>query len=403
MIVDTTASRYLAASTVYLIYTLVIMCIDIGGYGGFYGPLYDSVFMTLGYTTKTVNLTESIVANPIVQNDYYLESSASSAAENAYWSHYYDQAALALVPLYTGEATSGRWSPERVNSLFVFAALLHFLNAWQYAYAWYNRRWNDVVLYPEIMNILGSWLYLITATWYPLADELIAAPNFEYTNPLVMRLHYVETAAASWELFAAFGWTYTYWKTFRRAPGRGCTLDDPDLHGSLMIVIPSFIYLGELRVCCRVGAYHQHVSSSLYPPPLAPVPLQPTTSRSCSTLRLTARTLSTWWAMPRTWQAPSLTGSVPSATSAAYGGSPALAASPTNARAFPPGAAWRATGRPCLRTRRRCSRKWTTGMLPRMTRPGVRSAWSRRRKTSRRLAAQQAPPRPQRPPRPPRL
>jgi len=24
-----------------------------------------------------------------------------------------------------------------------------------------------------------------------------------------MRVHYLETAAASWELFAAFGWTYT--------------------------------------------------------------------------------------------------------------------------------------------------------------------------------------------------
>ncbi len=82
---------------------------------------------------------------------------------------------------------------------------------------------------------------MISATWYPEADALVK--SFDYTNPLLMRLHYLETAAASWELFAAFGWTYSWWKTFQRKPGRGCTLDDPDLHGGLMIIIPSIIYL----------------------------------------------------------------------------------------------------------------------------------------------------------------
>lgn len=82
---------------------------------------------------------------------------------------------------------------------------------------------------------------LISATWYPEADALVK--SFDYTNPLLMRVHYLETAAASWELFAAFGWTYSWWKTFQRKPGRGCTLDDPDLHGGMMIVVPSIIYL----------------------------------------------------------------------------------------------------------------------------------------------------------------
>ena len=366
-LVDTTASRYLAASTVYLIYALVVISIDIGGYGGFYGPLYDSVFTGLGYAATTANLTENLVANPVIQSDYYAASSASSAAANAYWSHYYDEASLALVPLYTGTATAGRWSVERINALFAFAAVLHFLNAWQYAYAWYNRRWNDVVLYPEIMNILGSWLYLISASWYAQVDELVKAPNFAYTDPLVMRVHYVETAAASWELFAAFGWTYTYWKTFRRAPGRGCTLDDPDLHGSLMIVIPSFIYLGEgglgagrdgsEDVVLRHGSARARsivrLSSPLPPPPpscrRSANPPQPTTSASYWTRQPMARTSSTLWAMPLTWRAPWPTGSAPCATSAACGGCRASGASPTSARAFPPGAVWRATGRRCRR------------------------------------------------------
>lgn len=41
----------------------------------------------------------------------------------------------------------------------------------------------------------------------------------DYTSPVVMHVHYVETAAALWEVMASVGWTYTWWLTVSRACG----------------------------------------------------------------------------------------------------------------------------------------------------------------------------------------
>lgn len=70
---------------------------------------------------------------------------------------------------------------------------------------------------------------------YPQCDQLFSGVT-EY-------VHHMETAAAGVEVVAAFGWAYTWWLTYPRTPGRGWTLDDPDVWGLIFIVVPSIVYM----------------------------------------------------------------------------------------------------------------------------------------------------------------
>jgi hypothetical protein len=75
-----------------------------------------------------------------------------------------------------------------VLSSCTIAGLVHFINAWQFWWSWYGRRWNEsrdprnpatprcrpvmqVVVWPEYMNIVGSCLYLVSASYYQQVRE----------------------------------------------------------------------------------------------------------------------------------------------------------------------------------------------------------------------------------------
>lgn len=65
-----------------------------------------------------------------------------------------------------------------------------------------------------------------------------------YLDDTTFKVHHLETAAATIEIFAAFGWCFTWWLTYPRGvPGRGWTLDDPDIWANVFIVVPSIFYV----------------------------------------------------------------------------------------------------------------------------------------------------------------
>jgi hypothetical protein len=75
------------------------------------------------------------------------------------------------------------------------------------------------VLYPEYLNVLGAALYLYSATLYPSENEA------DYAHDVVTYdVHVIETCASAVELVATVGWTWSWWVTFPRVPGRGATL-----------------------------------------------------------------------------------------------------------------------------------------------------------------------------------
>jgi hypothetical protein len=102
--------------------------------------LYDSVYTGLNRTEQgSAALAVLTAAQLDDSGGGYYGGLASSAAYDAYWAGYYERASLQLVPLYSGPPPDARWTVEHANNVFTFCAVLHFLNAWQYAYAWHGR------------------------------------------------------------------------------------------------------------------------------------------------------------------------------------------------------------------------------------------------------------------------
>lgn len=167
-VVDPTTSRYASACAVYVAYALGVVLIDIYAWGG------------------------------------YLVNGA---------------------PVDTGAYA---WSDATANRAYTALAAVHFVNAWQFLWSWHGRRWYDVVAWPELLNIAGACLYLVSASLYQQSTDLIAAASVPpdgsddyseevvaavaaaYLHPTVMRVHYLETAAAVIEVVASLGWGYTW-------------------------------------------------------------------------------------------------------------------------------------------------------------------------------------------------
>jgi len=151
-----------------------------------------------------------------------------------------------------------------INRQYVAAGAVHVTNAVQYAIAW-NRDFHypltNLVIIPEILNLVEASLYLSTATKYANASEVCeqltaeALANCTITDDdtslcisnicdeIYAPIHKTELAASIVELLASIGWLWSFYQTYIRVPGRGFTLDDPDLIGSLFTFIPSIIYL----------------------------------------------------------------------------------------------------------------------------------------------------------------
>jgi hypothetical protein len=87
------------------------------------------------------------------------------------------------------------------------------------------------------MNVVGSGLYMASATMYGYEDR--SQPR----STVIMAVHGVETVAAVIEFLAVFGWYYAWQATYNRLPGRGWTLDDPDLWAMITIFIGALLYL----------------------------------------------------------------------------------------------------------------------------------------------------------------
>ena len=48
------------------------------------------------------------------------------------------------------------WQPTMYNHFWIALGLMHFINAFQFGWAWYGRMWHEVVMWPEYMNVCVS-------------------------------------------------------------------------------------------------------------------------------------------------------------------------------------------------------------------------------------------------------
>ena len=140
-----------------------------------------------------------------------------------------------------------------VNRQYIALASVHLVTAFMYGGAW--RSWlaahaateplwaRALIMVPEALNVAEAALYVYTSTLYaPLsaADSKCAVdPNCDGYHSL----HRLELAAAAIEMAAALLWCWSWWRTHQRGPGRGLSPFDPDLWSSLLLVVPSAMYI----------------------------------------------------------------------------------------------------------------------------------------------------------------
>jgi len=188
------------------------------------------------------------------------------------------------------------WDIKYVDNMFVGAAVVHVINAFMYIWVWLDAGFplRHRIMIPEFLNIIEASLYLATASMYGYegsgeddgsytssasyaSSSVMTSSSMSITNtssssnssssdvwssssnsssyfsssyysssyydPILHDVQAIEMTASIVEMIAAFGWVTTWYLTYQRVPGRGFTLDDPDVWAGLTILTPGVIYI----------------------------------------------------------------------------------------------------------------------------------------------------------------
>ncbi len=122
------------------------------------------------------------------------------------------------------------WGPLSVQ--YTVWASIDLANSLQFWWSWreFGVDLTSPLAFADVCNVVMSALYLYTSTVYPQMGN--SAVPFAHIAQL-------ELAASVLYFIASFGWAWAWWVTHIRGPGRGLTLDDPDLVGILFLFAPS--------------------------------------------------------------------------------------------------------------------------------------------------------------------
>lgn len=136
------------------------------------------------------------------------------------------------------------WDHDKINKFYVIAAVVHVVNAFMYIWVWKNEGYPlcHKIMIPEFLNILEASLYMCTAMMYG-HERYDGDQNDAATDPVLRDVQKIEMAASCVELLAACGWATTWYMTYPRQPGRGWTLDDPDIWANVSIITPGVMYI----------------------------------------------------------------------------------------------------------------------------------------------------------------
>jgi len=174
-----------------------------------------------------------------------------------------------------------QWDLNTINNMFVGAAVVHVINAFMYIWVWIDVGFpfRHIIMIPECLNVLEATLYLCTAVMYryeatgssddgSTSSLSLSSPSDDSFNstssslsssslsswsdtssdgtffdPILHDVQCIELTASLIEMLAAFGWVTSWYFTYLRLPGRGFTLDDPDIWANFTIVIAAVIYI----------------------------------------------------------------------------------------------------------------------------------------------------------------
>jgi len=182
--------------------------------------------------------------------------------------------AIIIINIDVNEATI---PTATINSMYIGANLIHLTNGMMYMWVWYHEGFRGkmlaVLLVPEFLNLCEASLYISSSTYYNSEGDSYFLVNttspppynasFPYNSSIIVDgcnvtqngtwiyiqdgitadVQNIEITASLVAMCAAFGWTFTWYLTYRRIPGRGWTLDDPDIWAMLTILLGDVMYI----------------------------------------------------------------------------------------------------------------------------------------------------------------
>lgn len=140
---------------------------------------------------------------------------------------------------------------KRMFTFYIFFGFIHLLNAIMYLWVWSGEKRQILSWFclPDLLNVIGAFLYLISAFLYPYEYSYFDG-GYKH-NPCFYIIRKIEFVAAIVEMVASLGWVWQ-WRVvltldYMRQPestlGRGFTLDDPDMWANISLVGGAFLYL----------------------------------------------------------------------------------------------------------------------------------------------------------------
>ena len=133
---------------------------------------------------------------------------------------------------------------------YLALSIIHVINAVMYGASWIpwlrenaksrSTTFLALLALPEVLNVVEAALYLASARHYghSSANLTTYASSNEYRL-----MHRLELAASLIEMVASFGWTWSWWATHERGPGRGLSIFDLDLWSTALLVASSGVYV----------------------------------------------------------------------------------------------------------------------------------------------------------------
>jgi len=173
------------------------------------------------------------------------------------------------------------WSTQTINAMYMGANVVHLTNAFMYMWVWrhegFRGRRFALLLVPEFLNCIEASLYITSSSFYnsegntypclpsgnmTYNEYLLITPTLNQSSyacnctsgelgtdaifvpdPVTTNVQNIEITASIVAMVAALGWTFTWWLTYRRVPGRGWTLDDPDVWALSTIIAGDIMYV----------------------------------------------------------------------------------------------------------------------------------------------------------------
>lgn len=135
------------------------------------------------------------------------------------------------------------------NKVYFTFAVIHLVNAAQFAWSWDEKDFLDFELFPEYINVIEAMLYVFSSTLY---GHLYTSNDEQagYT-PQYYVCRRLELIASALEVFASVGWIFVWYRMFiekigpslTAVPYRGLSFWDPDFHASWSLVLAAGLYV----------------------------------------------------------------------------------------------------------------------------------------------------------------